>query len=144
MSANTLLVERYKYILTQKAELNKTTFKIASFFQGAAILISTAQFNIVQQKVAGDLNPQLAREATLCLLCIGTVISFISLTLLLGGVFAWRGYKREEATITGVDAAGHGWLKIFSWYETYIAFAIICVIISYAFIVPKVIMPWLA
>jgi hypothetical protein len=142
-----LIGERYKYILSQKAELNKTTFKIASFYQAAIVLIGTAQYNIVLQNIKKDLPVAFAWLASELLAVIMVAVSLISIILLLGGMLAWNDYKNEEASILNGDRSlkrsKFRMAKLLRWYETYICLSVILFTMGYLAVVWFVVRAWL-
>jgi hypothetical protein len=148
MSDNPYMLERYKYILEQKRQINGVTFKIAAFFQTVMIVLLGAQFQVIRQVTEGSLNIELARVASWGLFWITFGVSALSLAILAGGIFTWLDYKADEARIEegtmGEVRTTPTFRSIFRWYETYMIIGIISVVVAYLYAMRKVILPTLA
>lgn len=122
-----VLLERYKYILDQKKNLNERTFKIASVYQVLVLAIVTGQFSIVSDERSGRLDQQIAIDASWGLFILLAIVTFILFALIIGGILAWLGYRKDEIDIEmlvrGVSRNEPKLRDIFKWYETYILLA---------------------
>lgn len=141
------LIERYKYILSRKQSLNETTFKVAAIYQVVIIALAIAQFNIIQMRSAHTITFIESQFYTNCLMIMLTILTFLIISLLLGGVFAWLKYRKEESNIE-FEAFGQSrglakFSNIFRWYETYIAIIVIIVYISALWAYFKILAPML-
>jgi len=125
--AKDFLIERYKYILGQKKDLNERSFKIASVFQALLLLVASGQYKVVLDLEGGSIGADrgiLVSWAMFAFVCIATACY---LSLLLGGLFAWIKYRGDEATIEAdVFGAARSPPRVkdcLRWYETYLIVA---------------------
>ena len=130
-----LKLERYKYVLEQKKGLNERTFKIVTIYQAIVLALAGAQFKIMAELADNKLDSALASDATWILFGIFVFISTTTVALLGGGLAAWMGYKRDEASIISYSIGNDDNMpfikKIFRWYETYLILAIVAGVILY-------------
>ncbi|WP_146604498.1 hypothetical protein [Rhodoplanes roseus] len=80
------LLERYKYILSQKQKLNDVTFKIVAVFQAGVALIGSGQFAIIAAFADKKISSQIAWVGSVMLVVMSGMLSVFSLSLLAGGV----------------------------------------------------------
>lgn len=127
---NEFLLERYRYILSQKKSLNEATFKIAGIYQAAVVAVGAAQYGIFTEVRAAKLDVQSAIYFNNCVFVFFSLVTFLTVCLLLGGVFSWVDYRKDEAgieiTVFGVGRSTPAWGSIFRWYETYLTLAVVC------------------
>lgn len=130
-----MLVERYKYVLEQKKRLNETTFKIAAFFQAVMIVILGAQFRVVELHQRSEITYSLASVATWGLFWATLGLTCLSLLLLFGGVASWFDYRHQEVELErqlgGTERRPPSMRGFFRWYETYVALIMIIVTAGY-------------
>ena len=139
------LLERYKYVLSQKQGLNGATLQIITIYQTGLALVVSGQFAIVAAVVAAKLDPGVARAGSFALFGLMSVLSTFSLLLLVSGVGAWLGYRREEAQIErevfNVSRPAPNLKSAITWYETYFGIAIIAIYISYVAVLFCAVLP---
>jgi hypothetical protein len=140
-----ILLERYKYIIDQKKRLNDATFKIAAFYQAVTLVIFGAQFKILETAQKQEISDDLARLGSWGLFWSSVGLTFVSLLLMIGGVGAWLDYRREEALMetefAGLSRKAPSLKALLRWYETYISFTMIAVIIAYYVALTTIIIP---
>ncbi|MER8976860.1 MULTISPECIES: hypothetical protein [unclassified Mesorhizobium] len=147
MSENPYLLERYKYILDQKKELNKTTFIIAAFYQAVLVAILAAQFSIVKGVADRSLSSDLARLGSWGLFWCAVAVSAICIAALISGLFAWLNYREDESEIE-VVAFGKSRKPVrfrdaLRWYESYIIVSIFFMVLVYLVALYKIVLPLL-
>lgn len=147
MSENLYLLERYKYVLDQKKELNKTTFMIAAFYQAVLVAILAAQFSIVKSVADRSLSNELARIGSWGLFWCTVAVSAICIATLLGGLFAWLNYRSDEAEIEAI-AFGKSRNPVrvrdaLRWYESYVMLSMCFIVLSYLIVMYKIVIPLL-
>lgn len=125
--SNSLLIERYKYILLNRNQLNNNTFKIITLYQIILFGTFTAFYNIYQSKLVSSIKKIYCD--TLMLLFF--LSSLILVMVLLGGILSWLDSRRDEIQIlvrvSNYKKEKISWQSIFKWYETYITFAILLI-----------------
>ncbi|TPJ17806.1 hypothetical protein FJW04_09705 [Mesorhizobium sp. B2-7-3] len=145
MRENPYLLERYKYVLDQKKELNKTTFLIGAFYQAVLAVIFAAQFQVVRSVSDHSLSSDIAKLGTWGLFWCAAAVSAICVMTLVAGLFAWLNYRSDEAEIEAVVFGKArkpiGVMDAFRWYESYIIIGILLVVLSYAIVIYKIIIP---
>lgn len=126
-------LEKYKYILLRKQSLNDATFKIATIYQALIIGLGVAQYSVLTSHQAHTIDLKLALQASICLMTMLIVITFLILSLLIGGILAWIKYRKDESSIAleyfEKPREPIKPLSIFSWYETYLALVVLIVAI---------------
>jgi hypothetical protein len=127
----TFLLEKYKYILSRKQALNESTFKIAAIYQALILGFAVAQYNVLVAAYAKTISLEVALFSSACLMAMLVAITLLILSLLVGGVFAWLKYRKDESsiecTILGTNRPSVTWKSILSWYETYLALIVLAV-----------------
>ena len=78
------ILEKYKYVLSRKRDLNDATFKIVAMYQAGLALLVSGQFAILAATVSFHLEKSVARAAALTLFALMCILTMSSL-LLLGG-----------------------------------------------------------
>ncbi|MDX8357870.1 hypothetical protein [Sphingopyxis terrae] len=143
--SDSLVADRYKYVLSQKQALNDKTFKIASFYQAFTIVIAAAQFEIVRSFHKEEIDAAFSVASSWGLLIVLALVSVISLAMTIGGILAWRSYSREEYEILSKSPSDKVKVpmivRAFSWYETYIIIAIILAVAGHIVALPCIILP---
>jgi hypothetical protein len=127
----TILLEKYKYILSRKQALNEATFKIAAIYQALILGLAVAQYNILSEYQNKKISAELSFFSSACLMVIFMAITFLILCLLIGGVYAWLKYRKDESEIEfktlGTLRASITFKNIFAWYETYLALIVLLI-----------------
>jgi hypothetical protein len=140
-----VFIERYKYVLRRKEALNEATFKIATIFQAGLIVLVAGQYAIVAAATSGNLDRDVARSGSTILAGMMVVLSVFALVLLISGAISWRSYNAEEKKFEEEvfpDNRSEGaTLRIFRWYETYIAAAVLVIAAVYVGVVYLQILP---
>lgn len=125
--SNSLLIERYKYILLNRNQLNNNTFKIITLYQIILFGTFTAFYNIYQSKLVSSIKKIYCD--TLMLLFF--LSSLILVMVLLGGILSWLDSRHDEIKIlvrvSDYKKEKISWQSIFKWYETYITFSILLI-----------------
>lgn len=126
---NALTIERYKYILERRKQLNENTFKIASVYQALFVVVSGVQLTVLDRFYAKSLSREVVAWSSNILLIVDILVSVVSGALIIGGIFAWLKYRRDEDTLL-VDAglAARAPLRkvnLLTWYESYIVAVIV-------------------
>ncbi|WP_370417012.1 hypothetical protein AB9Q29_000030 (plasmid) [Pantoea vagans] len=120
METTDFLIEKYKYILMRRNDLNSNTFKIITLYQVICFAFGASFYQVY----ASDLKKTLK-----IMFCDGLVLFFSISTMfiimmLIGGVISWLNYKKEEREIIeklGIEHEKHkGSINFMYWYETYI------------------------
>jgi hypothetical protein len=146
ISQDGIFIERYKYVLQRKRDLNDSTFKIVTVYQAGLVLIVSAQYAIFSNVVSFSLDHYAGRLGTIGLMALMGVLSVFSLLLLAGGVAAWRNYQKEEEAFE-IDLFDPSLFRrgsrISTWYETYFIIAILIILSIYVFAVSIFILPLL-
>lgn len=124
---NKFLLERYKYVLMRKNDLNDKTFKIVAFYQ--ALLLSVgAAFYTVNTNIHQLSLSVMYSTSLIGLLTISTVFLLL---LLLGGIFSWVNSRNHESEILlsvfGIERERIKKRHVLFWYETYIIIAMFVV-----------------
>jgi hypothetical protein len=118
------LLERYKYILDQKKNLNERTFKLAAVFQAAVIIIASAQYKIVTDIQSGEIDFRTGTAFCWSLLGVSFISAICFVALILGGLFSWLKYRSDEQKVEvkvfGVSRSAPALRDCFRWYETYL------------------------
>lgn len=144
-TSDSLIAERYKYILAQKQALNDKTFKIASFYQAFTIIIASGQFEIVRSFRKGEIDATFSVTSSWCLLSISVLVSIISLAMMIGGICAWRSYGIEEENLLSSSPSQLKkpslLYRSLSWYETYIILAILLTVGAHFTALYSVVLP---
>lgn len=129
--AAALVLEKYKYILARKHALNESTFKIAAIYQALIIGLGVAQYNILVSVNAKAISSRLAMFSSAGLMIMLIIVTTLILCMLVGGIFAWSKYRKEESGIEfkaiGTKKDPATFKSIFSWYETYLAMVVLLV-----------------
>lgn len=129
----TYLIERYKYILSRKGQLNEATFKIVSLYQVVVFAFALSFFKIYSCYKDGLLSLDVGYFFCLALIVLYVAFTILILALLIGGVFAWLKYRRDEneiqSLIDGSTRADISFKNVFAWYEFYVTLFIIAVCI---------------
>jgi hypothetical protein len=126
-----IILERYKYVMTQKQLLNAATFKIIAMYQTVVTLIISAIGAILYAGRDGGVDPS-ARSAALVWLIFGvTVMSAFSLAGIFCGLAAWLKYRQDERALE-IEAGRPQrelptWKDALRWYETYFAILMVTV-----------------
>lgn len=124
--SNNLLIERYKYILLNRNQLNNT-FKIITLYQIILFGTFTAFYNIYQSKLISSIK-EIYCDTLILLFLLSSIILVM---LLLGGILSWLDSRQDEIKIL-IKAPDYkkekiNFKSIFKWYETYITFAMILI-----------------
>ena len=142
------LIERYKYVLSQKQNLNGATFQVIKFYQTGFALVVAGQFAIVAAVKQSKLDIGTARGGCYTLIGLMAMLSLCTLSLLASGIQAWLNYRKEEADLevkfTGVHRSAPTIRDAASWYETYFVIAVIALTIAYVCLALYVVVPRLA
>lgn len=144
--SNEFLLEKYRYILSQKQALNEKTFKIVTFYQSIISLIFAAQFSVLYFFDRSEITKKLALFASESLVWITSIISILSALLLIGGITAWIRYGADgseiETATLGKRSPVFKKSNIFSWYEIYVIFAILSFNLAHVFVLFYFIIPY--
>ncbi|MCZ4342603.1 hypothetical protein O4H52_13360 [Sphingomonadaceae bacterium G21617-S1] len=119
------LIERYKWILERKRDLNNATFKIAVFYQTAASALLASEFAVLFSVNKGELSIDIAYFSTTSIFLLFCAVTGLGLCLIIGGIFSWVSYRNDEIkleSVIGIAIAGSpNFSGLLRWYETYIA-----------------------
>ena len=132
--ADSFILERYRYVLSQKQHLNSASLQILTVYQTGLAVVVSGQFGILAA-TGSSLDVGLARAGSIALLFLMYIISIFSLLLLMSGISAWLSYREEEAEIERqiltVSRRHPRWQDAVSWFETYFGLAIILIAAAY-------------
>jgi len=124
-------LERYKYVLGQKKDLNEKSFKLATVYQAAVILACGATYKVVCDARSGVVTAQEGLAFEWAIFGIMTLASLFFALLIAGGLLSWLKYRRDEADIefavTGTCRPAPGRSDILRWYETYLIIGAVAV-----------------
>ena len=128
-------LERYRYVLEQKRELNKTTFLLVAIYQAGLALVAGANLAVrtaLSKRELTDVAAEVLLKGSAWLLL---AVTGFALVMLVSGVLSWLGCRREEAAIEavylGVARPLPTMRSALAWYETYIAIAMIAITSGY-------------
>jgi uncharacterized iron-regulated membrane protein len=123
------LLERYRYVLEQKRQLNGATFRIAATYQALLLATGGGAFAVIER----TLNESV--PVLFALLCLRALTIFVLLLgafgalMVASGIVSWLKYRRDEADIeVQVYSSARPApvvRNIFRWYETYILMMIV-------------------
>lgn len=137
MEKDAFLLERYKYILDQKKNLNLNTFKIISYYQVFMAGIAIGQFHLIKDSESNGIGEKIAVLGSWGLFALATMVSLVCCLMIFSGIASWIDYRRDEADIEagklGSGRKAPDLADALSWYETYILALIICVNVGYFF-----------
>ncbi|MFK3681005.1 hypothetical protein [Pseudomonas sp. NPDC088890] len=125
-----LVLEKYKYVLSQKQALNEATFKIITVYQALVLALFAGQFAVVMA-TKDKLPVESGLYASWVLLALFVMISLLVLALLVGGVFSWLSYRQDESELASkykVAVAAKkpvAWADVLRWYETYLVLFVV-------------------
>ncbi len=143
--SETFLLERYKYILSQKQEANRISFKIGSLFQALLVPLVGLQLFIVREVTSQKLSSMLGRLASQIIFSTSMLISLFCIVMIVGGIISWVKYRDDEAEIElkvfGRKRPSPSLRDIFRWYETYIVLGIVSFQIGYGITLFQIIIP---
>lgn len=126
------LLERYKWILERRRDLNNNTFKITALYQTSLAFILSGEFAVLSLGKSSELFIQIM--LTKILWSVFVVFSLFAMLLLCSGIKAWIGYRLDEIKIERImGLAPRDPPKLsqaLSWYETYIIILIAFLLIS--------------
>jgi len=128
-------LERYRYVLEQKRELNKATFGIVAIYQAGLGLVAAGELAIRGALSKGELKPNDAQVMLDGVFWLLIAVTVFSLLLLFGGIAAWLGCRRDEAhfedRFLGGARSQPKLRNVFGWYETYFVIAIVVITSGY-------------
>lgn len=123
------LVEKYKYVLSRKTQLNEVTFKLIALFQVVVFALCFAFYNIYATYKNGVLSKELASLFCTSIIILHIAFSMLIVIMIIGGVFSWLKYRRDEndliKKVFNEVRDKIAIISIFSWYETYAVLFII-------------------
>ena len=125
------ILERYKYIMTRKRDLNEASLKITTIYQAAIALLFPGQFNVFSYWKSGLFTKELAISASVGLLILLFAVTVLNVALFIGGIAAWFKYRKDEAAIErevlGSARKAPSIGSVLTWYETYLVMVVICI-----------------
>lgn len=135
---NAFLLERYKYVLLRKQQLNEATFKITAIYQVLLLALAAGQYNVVTQWKSQAITGQIADTFSKSVMAMVIALSVLIMTLLAGGIFSWLKYRRDESQIElavhGITRPAVAFKSIFRWYETYLALIVVFVLVCWIYV----------
>lgn len=141
-AAQLFLLERYKYILKQKQDLNERTFKISAVYQATIVLVCSAQYKILLDIQKADISYENGKSFSWACFAILCTASAYYLALIIGGLLAWLKYRRDEASIEekvfGSGRAAPSVRDFMRWYESYLLTAAIAAPIGYLILLSEI------
>ncbi|WP_152031529.1 hypothetical protein [Pseudomonas putida] len=124
-----IMLEKYKYILSQKQALNEATFKIVAVYQALVLALAAGQYTVLTTYENAPLKPVWALSVTYMLLGMYVTVSLLIVALLVGGIFSWKGYRKDESVIElqvyGVGKESIKLKSVWCWYETYLVLFVV-------------------
>lgn len=128
-------LERYKYVLDQKRELNRTTFSVVAIYQAGLIVVTGGHLSVrsaVAKKELSAVDGAALLDGASWLL---VAITAFGVLMVLSGVVTWLGCRRDESEIEA-EYLGEArrlptWRSALAWYETYIILAMILIVVGY-------------
>jgi uncharacterized membrane protein len=131
------VLERYKYILEQKRFLNKTTFVVISIYQAGLVLILTGYYQALSGGADHKIPSAFACLSSRWVVVLLWVLAAFSISMLIGGLISWFGYRADEAAIEakylGGGRARPSFRNLLGWYETYVVLGILLVTAGFTF-----------
>jgi hypothetical protein len=136
---------RYKFVLTQKDELNKNTFKIMGFYQVYSLALLGGASAVFWGWGEKGLSPELARVSIVGFLLMFSFLTLFTVASLIAGVRSWLDYRKEEyafLTQAGLLASPPKLANAWRWQETYLAISVasaylFVIIFSLAWLLPR-------
>jgi hypothetical protein len=128
-------LERYKYILQQLHALNENGHKYLTLFQtlATAILGGIAAVFVSWKEL--KITAEAAQTAIHGLLWLLAVLAGFVVVSVLGGIFSWWDYRKEEVELLD-DEVFVGFrtnpkaTNLWRWYETYLLIFLVLVVIG--------------
>ena len=143
IKSSDFLLERYKYILNQKKDLNERSFKVASVYQATILAIAAAQYRVITDVQDGKvfiLSGSVLSWSLFGLMCLASAFFIV---LLIGGIASWLKYRKDEGEIEikmfGLARPIPKTIDYLRWYETYLVAAGIVVPLVYFVLLYEVI-----
>ncbi|MBS7457364.1 hypothetical protein [Coralloluteibacterium stylophorae] len=125
------MLERYKYVLEQKKFLNKTTLALLAIYQAGLALVVGAHYRLWTALAEERVSEGFASAASDGLLMLLWVLALFSVSMLISGILSWLDYRHAEALMEDEYLGGSRPLpkigRLFHWYETYVAIAILAI-----------------
>jgi hypothetical protein len=125
---NPFLIERYKYVLAQKQELNKTSFKVIGIYQALIVAIAAVDFQIVKESFNKNVSVAACKVGVVILSIASIFIAVMCIALLISGLKSWIKYRSDESEIElsvfGRSRPNPKWRDALRWYETYLILAV--------------------
>ncbi|WP_295191123.1 hypothetical protein [uncultured Brevundimonas sp.] len=141
------LIERYKFILEQKRQLNANTFKVVAIFQALSLAIIGAVVALVTQLGEGKVDVHLAVYAARFCAGLMAAVGVFAALVIVSGLSAWINYRADEAQVEaevfGSARAQPSWRDAPKWYETYILLAIFAFTVTVVIAVLFVVVPYI-
>lgn len=143
---NDFKLERYKYILEQIHALNENVHKYLALFQTLATVIIGGGITLFVSWRGLKISADVARTGMQGLLGLLIIIALFVVLSLLGGIFSWLDYRREEVELLNEAVepgfrepprAGNFW----RWYETYVILFILIIIMLVSIFVETQVVP---
>jgi len=138
-------LERYKYVMEQKSNLNKNTFTVLSIYQGGITILIAGQYMISKDAILGVQQKHLVFFASFSIVFLILFLSIFSIVFIATGVNTWFRYREDqnkiETEIFDIPSQSSKKIYIWYWYEIYVILAIFisCVIflaVEYYFVFP--------
>lgn len=144
---NEFLLEKYRYVMDQKKNLNDNVFKIVALYQASTALVAFAQYTLLQGVRESEISKDTAIELSWWVYYILIAFSALCIIMVVGGVYSWRGYRRDqieiETQVFGVASDPPSWRNAWRWYETYIIAAIVVIAVLHRVTLTSIIVPFL-
>jgi hypothetical protein len=118
-----MIMQRYKYVLSQKQSLNEKSFKVLGLYQTLCVALGAGSYVAYSAGEAGELSASAARLFLYLIFAVFEFVSLFAILSLLSGVVAWVSYKQDELDLevsNGLPKRPGVHLGDFwRWYESY-------------------------
>ncbi|MFD7023433.1 hypothetical protein [Promicromonospora sukumoe] len=136
--ADTLIVERYRYLLRQIEAVNESSHRFLRIYQTLATTLVGAALALYTGWAEWDIDPNAARMGIIGLLILVTMVALFTAGMVVIGILTWIDYRREECDLLDQHVAPGFRSRpdvrnMPRWYELYVV----------AFIVVSVVALWL-
>lgn len=145
-AAKEVLVERYRYILSQIKATNDNVYRFLAIYQTLATAVVGAGIALFVNYRNWHISAGTARLGLTAAMLIVTVIAAFTVLLILIGVWTWLDYRNEECDVA--DKVVYPGFRsrpriqnFFRWYESYIVLFIIATVLAMWILAEAVLIP---
>jgi len=145
-AAKEILVERYRYILSQIKAVNDNVYRFLAIYQTLATAVVGVGIALFVNYRNWHISAETTRLGLTGAMLVVTVIAAFTVLLILIGIWAWLDYRNEECDVA--DKAVYPGFRsrprirnFFRWYETYIVLFIVATVLAMWILAEAVLIP---